>query len=73
MPNFDNGSNIDFMFNNWWLTVSGAGTGNAVVPSWADDYTRHRSGGLRSTFTSMDSVIGRTDGHSGRELDKGKV
>lgn len=34
----------DFQAENWWATVSGAGTPDAAVESWADDYTRHRSG-----------------------------
>ena len=46
----------DFQAENWWATVSGAGTANAAVASWADDYTRHRSGGLRP-----DALIGRKD------------
>lgn len=36
--------NRDFQAGNWWNTVSGAGTSDAAVESWADDYTRHRSG-----------------------------
>jgi hypothetical protein len=53
--------NRDFQAENWWATVSGAGTANAAVASWADDYTRHRSGGLRPTYTSPDDLIGRKD------------
>ena len=62
---------IDFVMGPWWNTVSGAGTDSAVVESWADDYTKHRSGGLESTYTSPDALIGRLK--TGRELDKGKV
>ena len=50
----------DFQAENWWATVSGAGTPNAAVETWADDYTRHRSGGLE--YTSPDAIIGRQDG-----------
>jgi hypothetical protein len=71
MPNFDSGNNIDFFGTPWWTTVSGAGTDDAVVATWADDYTRHRSGGLESTYTSPDDLIGRTK--TGRELDKDKI
>ena len=52
-------TDLDFIAENWWATVSGAGTDDAVVESWADDYTRHRSGGLESTYTSPDDLIGR--------------
>lgn len=73
MPGFDNGITLDTMAGNWWATISGAGTtvSGSGVPSWADDYTRHRSGGLRSTYTSVNNIIGRTK--TGRELDKNKV
>jgi hypothetical protein len=54
-------SDRDFQAGNWWSTVSGAGTDSAAMASWADDYTRHRSGGLRSTYTSPDDLIGRKD------------
>jgi hypothetical protein len=64
-------TDLDFIAENWWATVSGAGTDDAAVASWADDYTRHRSGGLESTYTSPDALIGRTK--TGRELDKDKV
>ena len=38
---------VDYAINPWWSTVSGAGTtASGVTPSWADDYTRHRSGDL---------------------------
>jgi len=57
MPTMDK----DFQAENWWATVSGAGTPDAAVPSWADDYTRHRSGGLESTYTSPDDLIGRKE------------
>jgi hypothetical protein len=46
----------DFQSENWWSTVSGAGTDAAVVPSWADDYTRHRSGELTHSGTTYGSV-----------------
>ncbi len=49
----------DFQAENWWATVSGAGTNDAAVETWADDYTRHRSGGLE--YTSTNDIIGRTD------------
>jgi len=61
MAGFDNNENPDFQAGNWWATVSGAGTSAAAVESWADDHTRHRSGGLRSTYTSVDDVIGRKE------------
>lgn len=35
---------VDHQAENWWATISGAGTGvSGIDPSWADDYTRHRS------------------------------
>jgi hypothetical protein len=52
--------NKDFQAENWWATVSGAGTSDAVVATWADDYTRHRSGALE--YTSPEALIGRKDG-----------
>jgi len=61
--------NLDFYTPPWWVTVSGAGTSHAEVESWEDDYTRSRSG-KSTTYTSVDSIIGRTK--SCRELDKGK-
>ena len=61
-------TDIDFIAENWWATVSGAGTPDAVVESWADDHMRHRSGGLASTYTSPDNLIGRSK--SVRDLDK---
>ena len=64
-------TDLDFIAENWWATVSGAGTDAAAVESWADDYTRHRSGGLESTYTSPDALIGRAK--TGRELDKDKI
>ena len=72
-------TDIDFINSPWWITVSGAGTtvsgttseSAAAMPSWANDYTRHRSGGLASTYTTVDDLIGRTK--TGRELDKTKV
>lgn len=82
----------DFQAGNWWSTVSGAGsTVSGSLPdlaSWADDYTRHRSGTLTYDGTTYSGVtdlynhsgdnqpadiyIGRQDGHTGRELDQGK-
>ena len=56
----------DFMASPWWVTISGAGTGESVTDSWAEDRTRHRSG-ISDTYTSPDSLIGRTK--TGRELD----
>lgn len=61
-------TDYDFTADNWWTTVSGAGTSDAAVDSWADDHTRHRSGSS-STYTSPDSLIGREK--TGRELDAG--
>jgi hypothetical protein len=49
----------DFQAGNWWDTVSGAGTDNAAVETWADDYTRHRSGPL--PYDSPDAIIGKQD------------
>jgi len=49
----------DFQVGNWWATVSGAGTDDAAMESWADDYTRHRSGGMEATYTSTDDLYGR--------------
>lgn len=59
---------IDFQATNWWSTISGAGTPDAEMVSWADDYTRHRIGD--PTYSGVDDIIGRTK--TGRELDKGK-
>ena len=50
---------IDPTVGNWWATVSGAGTDGAAMETWADDYTRHRSGGMESTYTSTDDKYGR--------------
>lgn len=47
----------DFQAENWWATVSGAGTPDAVVESWADDYTRSRVG-REATYSGVDSLIG---------------
>jgi len=79
----------DFQAENWWATVSGAGTPDAAMPTWADDYTRHRSGTLTFSGTTYSGVtdmynhsgdnqptdvyIGRRDGHTGRELDTAKL
>ena len=57
---------IDFIVAPWWSTVSGAGTDDAVVPSWADDYTRHRTG-IEATYSGVDAIIGRAK--SVRDLD----
>lgn len=58
-------TDIDFTIIPWWTTVSGAGTDDAAVESWADDYTRHRSG---------DYSWGAGDGTaSGIEWDKHKT
>lgn len=48
----------DFQAENWWATVSGAGTPDAAVPSWADDYTRHRVG-IEATYSGVEAIIGR--------------
>jgi len=48
----------DFQAENWWATVSGAGTPDAAMPSWADDYTRHRIG-REATYSGVDSLIGK--------------
>ena len=78
----------DFQAENWWATVSGAGTPDAAMPTWADDKDRHRSGALTHSGTEFgevdmynhttgnqptDVVIGRLDGHTGRELDAPKL
>jgi hypothetical protein len=79
----------DFQAENWWATVSGAGTPDAAMPSWADDKDRHRSGTLTYSGTTYSGVtdmynhsgdnqpadvyIGRQDGHTGRELDIAKL
>lgn len=60
MPGYDNGSHIDFMSTSWEATVSGAGTPNAEVPSWQDDYTRTRFG-RETTYSGVDTIIGRKD------------
>ena len=50
--------NRDYQPENWWATVSGAGTDAAAVVSWADDYTRHRTT-LSPTYQSVDALQGR--------------
>ena len=47
---------------NWWVTVSGAGTPNAAVESWADDKDRHRSGTMlyNSTISGISAAGGTT-------------
>lgn len=60
---------IDFVAPPWWTVVSGAGTDSAEMESWADDYTRHRSG-VSPTYSGVDDIIGRIK--TGRELDKNK-
>lgn len=59
-------TDTNFIGTNWWVTVSGAGTATPAMDSWADDYTRHRSG-VSLTYTSPDDIIGRAK--SVRELD----
>ena len=71
MPGFDKNETIDHMSTCWFVTVSGAGTSHAAAPSWADDYTQHRSGGVRPTYTTPDDIIGRTK--TGKELDAPKL
>jgi hypothetical protein len=81
-------TDLDFIAENWWATVSGAGTDSAAVESWADDYTRHRSGdptwgagdGTASgiEWNKHSSTNQPTDLYygrtkTGRELDKGKI
>lgn len=62
MPGFDNGSTIDYMGDPWWNTISGAGTDSPAAASWADDYTRHRSGDIMdTTYSGVDTIIGRRD------------
>jgi hypothetical protein len=64
MPGFDNSSNLDFIADNPWATVSG-------LDSWQDDYTRFRSGDIMdTTYSGVDTIIGRVK--TGRELDKNK-
>jgi hypothetical protein len=46
----------DFQAENWWATVSGAGTSAAAEESWADDYTRHRDGILTHSGTEYGEV-----------------
>ena len=81
MSNFDNNETIDHMADNPWATMSG-------LDSWQDDYTRFRDGEVTYSGTTYSGVtnmyehtglnmptnvyIGRQDGHTGRELDKGK-
>ena len=48
----------DYSMGNWWATVSGAGTDDAVVESWADDYTRSREG-IEATYDGTDAKYGR--------------
>jgi hypothetical protein len=62
-------TDTDFMAGNWWTTVSGAGTEDVSLSSWADDYTRHRTG-REATYSGVDTLIGRSK--TGRELDMGK-
>ena len=61
----------DFQAENWWATVSGAGTtASGVLPSWADDYTRHRTG-IEATYSGTDAKYGRRK--TGLELDAPKL
>ncbi len=46
----------DFHNENWWATVSGAGTPDAAMPSWADDKDRHRSGTVTHSGTTYGEV-----------------
>lgn len=53
----------DFQAENWWATISGAGTGvSGIDPTWADDYTRHRSGSMlyNSTISGVDAATSTT-------------
>jgi hypothetical protein len=80
MSNYDSNETIDHMADNPWATASG-------LPSWQDDYTRFRDGEVTYSGTAFSGIdmsvhkadnyptdvfIGRLDGHTGRELDKGK-
>lgn len=49
---------IDPTVGNWWATVSGAGTSDAAMESWADDYTRSRTG-IETTYSGTDALYGR--------------
>ena len=62
--------NRDYNAENWWATVSGAGTDSPAVESWADDYTRHRTT-MSPTYSGVDTIIGRRK--SGIELDAPKL
>lgn len=55
---------VDQQSENWWATVSGAGTEDAAVESWADDYTRHRST-LPTPNSTTYSGITEYDMHTG--------
>ena len=68
MPYDDN--HRDFQAENWWATVSGAGTDSPAVASWADDYTRHRTT-MSPTYSGVDDRIGRRK--TGLELDAPKL
>lgn len=47
----------DIQAENWWATISGAGTGvSGIDPSWADDYTRHRDGTLVHDSTEFGNL-----------------
>ena len=48
----------DFQMGNWWATVSGAGTEDAEVKNWADDYTRNRTN-IEPTYNGTDTLYGR--------------
>lgn len=86
MPESPRHNNPDHQVGNWWATVSGAGTDAAAVESWADDYTRHRSG--MPEYTSTTYGTASSTHHSatnqptnffqgrvktGRELDASKL
>ena len=60
----------DHQAENWWATVSGAGTDTPEHESWADDYTSHRTG-ISPTYSGTDALIGRRK--TGLELDAPKL
>ena len=62
--------NRDYQPENWWATVSGAGTAAAAVESWADDYTRHRTT-LSPTYQSVDALQGRAKSVRDKDLADG--
>lgn len=54
----------DFQAENWWATVSGAGTPDAALPSWADDYTRNHNAFDTPDSTTYSGITDQTY-HSG--------